>query len=151
MSARKHRPMSKHEMIARLHRGLRPKLDASQVLDLGLVHIINLDAIAHGRATEEILWHFVGGILTWSKVADMLDLGADAMVEQLGLAGRLVDRYKRTGHIVFTGPDYQLAKAGCTLMDELALVADRPTACAAADWSEARLDSWVGEFQGVAA
>ena len=144
---RKRRPMSKHELIARLHRGLRPKLASDQVLDLGLVHIVNLDAIAKGTATFSDLWDFVGGILTWSRVADELDLGADLMVEQLLLAGRLVDRFERTGRVLFTGTDYQLAKAGCTVMDQLAIVTDKPTAVAATEWAYRRLAQMLSDVR----
>lgn len=139
MKARKHRPATKLELIARLHRGLRPKLDRSQLLDLALCHINNLDEIAHGRADEHIMWDWAGSVLTWSKVAELLDIGIEEMTVQLDVAAHLVERFTRTGRVGFSGPDYQLAKTGTIIMDELAKLADRPTAIAAADWSEATL------------
>ncbi|MEY8688357.1 MAG: hypothetical protein AB9M53_00575 [Leptothrix sp. (in: b-proteobacteria)] len=120
-------------------RGMRPKLANDQVLDLSLCHALNLDAIAMGTADEPTLWDWIGSVLTWSKVAEMLDLGVDEMTEQVQLTKRLIDRYGRTGRIAFTGPDYQLAKQGLDVMDQLATRADRATACIAADWSEARV------------
>lgn len=120
-------------------RGLRPKLAADQTLDLSLAHVANLDQIAHGTATEADLWDWAGGILTWSKVAELLQVGVDEMKPQLELASRLVERFGRTGRAVFTGPDYQLAKQGLDVMDELARLVDRSTAIAAADWSEAQI------------
>lgn len=62
------------------------------------------------------------------------------MNAQLHLATELVERYGRTGHIVFTGPGYQLAKLGTEQMDALARLIDRPTACIAADWGEAKVN-----------
>lgn len=121
-------------------RGLRPKLAKDQVLDLGLVHAVNLDAIAKGQADEAMLWDWVGGVLTWSKVAELLQIGVDEMNEQLGLATRLVERYGRTGRVAFDGPDYQLAKVGMDVMDQLAERVDRHTANVAADWSEAKVN-----------
>lgn len=121
-------------------RGLRPRLDTSQVRDLGLAHSVNLDAIARGEADEAILWQWVGGILTWSRVADLLQAGVPEMQAQLELAYRVIDRYGRTGRVGFSGPDYQAARAGVLLMDLLAEQVDKPTAIAAAEWSERRVN-----------
>lgn len=122
-------------------RGLRPKLQADQLTDLAIAHLQTLDEIAKGRATEPTLWDMVGAVFTWSHVADRLDLGIDEMRAQLELATRLVERYGETGRIVFTGLEYQLAKRGIAVMDQLAEVVDRPTAIVAAEWSEARLNA----------
>jgi hypothetical protein len=122
-------------------RWLRPRLHSAQLRDLELVHLVNLDAIARGDADEQTLWQVVGGVFTWSRVADLLRLGVDDMRAQLELATRLVERYGATGRILFTGPEYQLAKRGVEVMDELARRVDRPTAIAAAEWSEARVNA----------
>lgn len=128
--------------------GLRPRLASEQVLDLGLVHWQNLDALARGQGDEALLWQVVGGVFTWSKVADELAArnpdyrpAVDEMRAQLGLVTRLVERYGRTGRVLLTGVDYQLAKRGAEAMDELARAVDRRTAVAAAEWSEARVNA----------
>lgn len=139
-SQRQHRPLSKAELLARLPRVFRPQLDQGQRTDLALLHISNLDAIAMGGATEDNLWQWVGSVLTWTKCAELLERGVDDMHAQLDLATRLVNRYRQTGRILFTGVDYQLAKAGVEIMDALAETADRPTAMVAADWGEATLE-----------
>lgn len=131
-------------------RGLRPRLTPDQLLDLGLAHVVNLDAIARGEADESLLWQWVGGVLTWSRVAVLLDRGAPEMLEQVRLAARLVQRYGRTGRVLFTGTDYQLAKAGIEVMDELARHVDRPTAIAAANWSEAKVAQMAAECGSTA-
>lgn len=131
-------------------RGLRPRLAPEQLLDLGLAHVVNLDAIARGEADESLLWQWVGGVLTWSRVAIMLDRGAPEMLEQVRLATRLVQRYGRTGRVLFTGTDYQIAKDGVALMDELARLVDRPTAIAAADWSERKVAQMAAECGSTA-
>jgi hypothetical protein len=128
--------------VPAMPRWLRPRLADDQLRDLELVHLVNLDAIARGDADEATLWQVVGGMLTWSRVATLLGgLGADDMHAQLDLATRLVQRYGRTGRIVFTGPEYQLAKHGVDVMDQLARTVDRATAVEAADWSEARVQA----------
>lgn len=121
-------------------RGLRPRLDTAQVRDLGLAHSVNLDAIARGEADEAILWQWVGGILTWSRLADLLQAGVPEMQAQLELAHRVIERYGRTGRVGFSGPDYQAARAGVLVMDLLAEQVDKPTAIAAAEWSERRVN-----------
>lgn len=126
---------------------LRPRLTEDQVRDLGLAHWENLDALATGQADVDLLWQVVGGVFTWCRVADLLferskdyEPAVDEMRAQLDLATRLIERYGATGRVLLTGPDYQLAKRGATVMDELAKVVDRATAVAAADWSEAKVN-----------
>lgn len=115
--------------------GLRPKLRADQVLDLGIVHAINLAAIADGQAEPDLLWDLVESVLCWSHAAELSGRGVEEMNEQLALTTRLIERYRRTGKVRFDGPDYQLAKTGRDIMDELAASVDLPTAIAASEWS----------------
>lgn len=130
------RRAGKAHLIAKLSRGLRPRLTRDQQLDLDAAHVVNLDLIAKGQADEEVLWQFVGGTLTWHRVAQLLGLGGPEMHEQLLLADRLVKRFSRTSRVGFDGPDYQAAKDGLDVMKQLASAVDRATAIAAADWSE---------------
>lgn len=122
-------------------RGMRPRLDGAQVRDLGLCHVVNLDAIATGAADVSTLWQWVGGVLTWSRVAEALQAGALEMRAQLEVAERVIERYRRTGRVGFSGLDYQCAREGVQVMDQLSEVVDRATAVAAAEWSEARLNA----------
>lgn len=121
-------------------RGLRPKLAVDQVRDLGICHLQNLDAVASGQATEANLWQIAGAALTWSKVAELLQVGEPEMRQQLELASALIERYGRTGKVLFTGLEYQLAKDGVQVMDQLAEIVDRPTAVIAAEWSEHKVN-----------
>ena len=125
-------------------RGLRPRLDAGQVRDLGICHLEQMDAIARGQANEDTLWHWAGAVLTWSKVAEVLSAGVPEMEAQLALTAAVIERFNATGRIVFTGPEYQLAKDGVVFMDQLAEIVDRPTALMAATWSEAKLQALAG-------
>lgn len=137
----KRRPASRAELLARMPRAFRPKLDASQRRDLGLCHISNLDSIARGEAVEQNLWDWAGAVLTWSKAAELFGSGIEEMAQQRELVARLVNRYRETGRILFSGPDYQLAKEGVEIMDALADAIDRPTAVRAADWGETTLNA----------
>ena len=141
---RRHVP-SKVELIAKLHRGLRPKLDDAQLRDLALVHAANLDTICNGGGTNAVLYDIVAGVLTWSRVAELLATGVDEMTEQLRMVERVVARYIKHKRVAFDGPDYQTAKRGLDIMDALAAIADRATAIAAADWSEHRMNEMAAD------
>lgn len=125
----------RRKVVAMPPPGLRAMLTKEQLLRLSLAHVVNLDAIARGDAEPSILWDVIGGTLMWWKVAQQLRIGQDEMAAQLDLATRLVERYGATGKVLFTGLDYQLAKRGVEVMDQLALQVDRNTADAAALWS----------------
>lgn len=124
-------------------RGLRPKLKDDQLRDLAMAHLVNLDAIARGQADVDVLWQWVGGVLTWHRAAELAHTGLDEMTQQLELATAVLDRFERTGRVGFSGSEYQLAKLGVDVMDALASQVDRVTAIAAAEWSEARLERLV--------
>ena len=132
----KRRHPSKAELVARLPRAFRPKLRADQIRDLGLCHIENLDAIVTGSAEPSLIWDYVGGVLTWWKVAQALGIGQPEMALQLEVATRLVERFGRTNRVLFDGPDLQAARTGVIVMDMLAELVDYPTAEAASHWAE---------------
>jgi hypothetical protein len=121
-------------------RWCRPKLTKASLTDLGLAHHENVDTVAKGLGNEEILWQMVGGVLTWSYVAEVMQAGVPEMAEQKDLIIRLIDRYKDTGRVVFTGLEYQQAKDGAGFMDQLAEIVDAYTALQAAIWSEDRVN-----------
>lgn len=136
---------SKAELIGRLHRGLRPKLDDSQLRDLALVHAANLDTICSGGGCNEVLCDIVAGVLTWSRVAELLGTGVDEMNEQLQMVERVVARYIKHKRVAFDGTDLQIARRGLDVMDALASLSDRATAIAAADWSERRMHEMAAD------
>lgn len=120
-------------------KGLRPKLDKSQLTDLALVHVSTLDALALGKADIDTLYSAVAAAYTWSRCAQLMGIGEQEMAEQLYVLESVVERYKRTGKVGLSGPEYQIARRGVNIMDELAEITDLPTAVAAAAWSEGRM------------
>jgi hypothetical protein len=147
------RKRTKRRVVSHVPPWLRPKLSPGQVLDLSLVHWQNLDQIARGEGTSELLWQVFGGVLTWWRVSQQLarigrcdaDIVA-GMGVQLEVVARLAERYKATGRVVFTGEEYQQAKLGCELMDALAEAVDKPTAVEAAEWSDQRVNALSGSM-----
>lgn len=143
-----HKRRNRRRIVVMPPRGLRPMLDAGQRRDLALAHMVNLDSIARNEADEVILWQVVGGVLTWSRIADRLSLGIAEMTLQVDLIKRLVDRYGCTGRVEFAGDDYDLAKKGTIVMDLLGEQTDRYTAVEAATWSEAKIERMAEEIEG---
>ena len=130
--------------------GLRPKLRRDQLRDLALCHLEALDSIARGDATSATLWDFAGAALTWSKAAELMHIGEAEMTAQLELALSLIERYRRTGRVLFTGREYQDAKDGVAVMDQLAEIVDHPQAVIAAEWSERRLQAIEAQSRAAA-
>ena len=131
----------RHQVTAPASRFFKPRLHPTQVRDLHLLHELLLDDLLQDRADERTLWELVAMAFTWSRTAELLGLGEPEIAPQLELATRLVERYGRTGLVVFRGVEYQLAKLGIDVMDQLAEIVDKPTAQAAADWSEASVQA----------
>jgi hypothetical protein len=128
-------------------KGLRPKLDKATLTKVGLRHIENLDAIATGQCTPELLWEWTESALTWSRAAELTGIGLPEMTAQLELAAGVIERYGRTGRIAFTGPEYQLTKLGLEQMDELATKIDVVVGNQAALWSTAKVKKWSDEIE----
>lgn len=137
---RTRRPLSKAELLQRMHRTFRPRMEQRQVFSLSLLRNTQLDALVTGQADEEMLWQWVATVLTWSKAAELLERGVDDMTLQLDLVTRTLNRYRATGRIGLSGPDYQLAKVGVMVMDTLAEIIDQPNANAAAEWCEQQVN-----------
>ena len=131
--------------------GLRPKLRRDQLRDLALCHLEALDSIARGDATSATLWQVAEAALAWSRAADLMHIGEAEMQAQLELALSLIERYKRTGRVAFSGPEYQAAKAGVAVMDELAEHTDRATALAACEWADRRVVAMMAASRARAA
>lgn len=125
--------------------GMRPRLSADQVRDLGMAHWINLDAIATGTADVDTLWQWVGGALTWARVAQLLQhpQALAAMHAQMQACFAVIERWRRTGRVGFAGPEYSAAREACGWMDALACAVDRHRAIQAAEWSEHTLQRVV--------
>jgi hypothetical protein len=132
-------------------RWARPKLDRGQLLDIELAHLENLDGIHAGEQNVTLLWHLVEAVFTWSKVAELLKRHEAEMALQLEMATRVVERYGQTGRVEFDGLEYQVARRGVGVMNELARATDVATAQAAATWSELLADALRASSQATCA
>lgn len=115
------------------------KLPDSDLVSLEIAHADALHELTLGQPTAQTLWDWVSNVLTWSRAADLMALGQDEMAEQLALCMSLIDRFKRTGRVGFSGPELHLARHGVDVMDALASQTTRAVARQAALWSEEQL------------
>ena len=127
------------------------RLRPDQLRDLSLCHNVNLDAIASGQAEPSMLWDFAGAVFMWWKAARLLGLGQAETDTQLEVATRLVERFGRTGRVLFDGPDLQLARDGVVVMDLLAAQVDMRIATLAAEWSEREINRTATAVQQLKA
>lgn len=132
---------NRRPVLVRPPPGLRKKLSADKLRDLSIAHNETLDALARGGAGIDTLWHMVEAAYLWSYVAEVEQAGVPEMVEHLNLVRAVLDRYERTGRVGFSGLEYQQARDGVAVMDQLAALTDQTTAESAALYSEAICDS----------
>jgi hypothetical protein len=126
---------------ATVPRWLRPKLTRDQVRDMAIIQLHTLADLQTGQATEATLWDLVRNALTWSKVAELLDVGQHEMADNLELVRQLIDRYGATGCVGFASrAQDEAARLAAAYMEDLAAIVDRDTALIAAAWSEAYVD-----------
>jgi len=130
-----HLRSNKAALIARLPTGMRPRLTRAQIVDLALVHHANHDAIRTGAASPSVMWAWAEGALTWSRVAELLGAGETEMGELLLTVEAVIERYKRTGRVGYSGTELQAAAYGAQVMDALAETVDAATALRAVHWS----------------
>ncbi|MCZ8076026.1 MAG: hypothetical protein O9341_18055 [Paucibacter sp.] len=133
-----HRPAQPPRHVRR-HRAFRHRLQPQLLVQLSTCLHVNLDAIATGQADVQLLWDYVSTTLTFSHIAEALGEGEPEMAAQLELGLSLVNAFVRTGRVLFTGPEYQLAKLGVLQMEALTERCSLPIAVAAATRSEEQL------------
>lgn len=120
-------------------RGMRPRLAPDQLTDLALAHLTNLDVMVKGQGDESLMWQLAEQALVWSRVAALTGQLQEPMRQQLEVVASVVRRFGTTGRVGYSGAEYQTAKAGVDVMDQLAERADKHQAVEAALWAEQSL------------
>lgn len=143
--------LTRDQLLQRAQRRFPVRMDRAQLVDVGIAHIDTLNDIATGAGTFVSLRDWTSNVMTWHYAAEAMSLGLDEMAAQLECCERLIERYTRTGRVAFDGPDYQLAKLGVEVMDELARQVPRAIALEAVAWSNAKLVVLFGEQHQAAA
>lgn len=122
-------------------RGMRPRLARDQLTDLALAHLTNLDVMVKGQATEALMWQLAEQALVWFRAADLTGQMQIDMRQQLEVVASVVRRFGTTGRVGYSGAEYQTAKAGIDVMDQLADLVDQHQAVEAALWAEQALQN----------
>lgn len=136
--------LTRDQLLQRAQRAFPVRMGRRDLVNVGIVHIDTLNDIATGRGTFASLRDWASNVLTWYRAAELMGVGVEEMTAQRECAARLVERYERTGRVAFDGPDYQLAKHGVEVMDELARQVPRAIALDAVAWSTAMLIELYG-------
>lgn len=121
-------PPQRRKPLDSVPRWLRPKMPADKVTSLGVVHITNVDQIRSGTATIDTLWDMTHAVLTWVYVARVLDRGLPEIQPMVHLCDQMLAHHRATDRVEFTGEQYEVAKLGAIVMDQLAELADEVTA-----------------------
>lgn len=124
-----------------------PKVDASQALDAKVIHWDLVTRFTDGSATVVDLWDWLETGMTYSQTmriltADGLEFTDDAQVaitEQLGIYEAVIERWKTTGRVGFTGPQLAIARAAAQVFDALIELDRNGAAVRAAVWSTEQL------------
>lgn len=143
--------LTRDQLLQRAQRRFPVLMGKRDLVHVGIAHIDTLNDIATGAGTVATLRDWTSNVMTWHYAADTMGMGLAEMDEQLRCCERLIERYHRTGRVAFDGPDYQLAKLGVEVMDELARHVPRAIALEAVAWSNAKLLLLFGEQQQAAA
>lgn len=123
----------------RRRRTFRRRMHANMLVQLSTCLHINLDAIAHDQADVHLLWDYVSTTLTFSHIAAALGEGEPEMAAQLELGLALIQAWARTGRVLFTPAEYELARLGVVQMEALIERCSLPIAVAAATKSEQQI------------
>lgn len=122
-------------------------LSQQQIEQLDQAHEENARALLSGQATEEQLWHWVGGVLTWSRAAQLMELGEAEMDPQLELLTAVLNRWSETGCIQILPAEHQVVLDGVVIQSLLAKATTQAAAALAADWSEAETNRLASELR----
>ena len=121
----------------------RPALTESVKLDAKLTHWDLVTRISTGTATTDDLWDWIETGLTYSQMMRLLaedgseftDEAMAAIAGQLDIYESVIDRYRRTGRVGFSGPELLTARAAACVMDGLIDMDRHGIAERAARWS----------------
>jgi hypothetical protein len=122
-------------------KGLRIMLKPETRRALAIAHHTHVDLVARGQATIDTVWEMAAAALGWLRMAQALEMGEPEMHADIDVLMALLQRWERTGRVGYSGPELQQARAGLEVVDELARLIDWPTACAAINWAEDKVNA----------
>lgn len=121
----------------------RPAMPETAKLDAKLTHWDLVTRISTGTACTDDLWDWIETGFTYSQMMRLLvedgteftPEAMDAIASQIVIYESVIDRYRRTGRIGFSGPELLTARAAACVMDGLIDMDRHGIAERAARWS----------------
>ena len=130
----------------------QPKVTQSLQSTCQVIHWDNITAITHGTADEALMWDWVECGLTYGEMMRLLILDGvaftpeaqAAIAEQLACWPAVVQRFRTTGRVGFTGTELNIARAAANVMDALIGMDRHGIAWAARMWSNEQMAKLKG-------
>lgn len=123
--------------------GMRQMLGQAKVWAVLINMESNIAAIRSAEATQAKMWDFIGGLLTWQRVAfERRFTDAEAVmlrVRNQVIVG-LIERWDSTGAISMPDDELELMNVAMPWIEALAENCDETTARAAAIWGQQNVD-----------
>lgn len=134
---------------APLPKWFAPRLTPDQQITCKVIHWDLISRITGTAATKDDMLEWISNALTYSQMMVLLiedgrDFTNEAcalIAEQLQIVPKLVDRYRATGRVGFSGPELQIARAAAYVMDDVIDLDRHGIADQAARWSVEQLKS----------
>lgn len=130
--------------------GLRPKLGAAKVWAIAINMQQNVSDLTVGTMDDNILWDFIGGVLTWKRVAEVLKYqDAFAVLNDVytTAAASAAVSWITKGVARFTEDELRKVYESLPWCEALAQEVDVVTATAAANWSQSLLDRMAADYR----
>lgn len=121
----------------------RPRLTSEQQTTCKVIHWDLITRITGPAATKDDMLEWIANALTYSQMMALLiedgreftTEACELVAEQLEIVPKLVDRYRATGRVGFTGTELQVARAAAYVMDDVIELDRHGIADQAARWS----------------
>lgn len=130
--------------------GMRPKLDTAKIWAIAINMQSNVDELTAGTMDDTILWDFVGGVLTWKRVAEVLKYkDAFAILHDVytTAAASAVVSWITRGVAKFSEDEARKVYESLPWCEALAEESDLVTATAAANWSQSLIDRMSADYR----
>ena len=139
---------AKHQVLPKF---FRPKLNPSQITTCRLIHWDAIALFTSGKAGKQDMLDWIANAFTYSQMAlllaaDGLEFSDEAyalLAEQVEVIPALIDRYRTTGRVGFSGTELQIARAAAYVMDDMLELDRHGIADQAARWSVNQMKSIV--------
>lgn len=130
----------------------QPKVAPALQLTCRVIHWDNIESFTQGTADEALMWDWVECGLTYGEmmrlfIQDGIEFTPEAqaaIAEQLECWPAVVQRFRATGRVGFTGTELNIARAAAHVMDELISMDRHGIAWAARHWSNEQMDKLRG-------